>query len=206
MTGSHVERLFISAVLREADHVTPMAAGVNEDWFGVHGPEWGFIAQYVRQHGRCPTVTLFEGKWGDFGVLKKAENVKYLVEELRSAYVYRSLVSLATSTGESLKAGNAPTAVLAQYQAALRQLAVAAFTHIEGFSSGAWNTHLRTSSSPWASCTSIPRKSVIEQGKRAYCSIICLIKERRGHENRDTHTGDIRRFPAQGPRNGGSTT
>jgi replicative DNA helicase len=84
------EQLFISAILREEDHVSPIVNGVSEKWFSAYPKEWAWILRYIDRHRRCPSKTLFKSKFPGF-VLVKSDDVEFCLDELRDDFVNLSL-------------------------------------------------------------------------------------------------------------------
>lgn len=90
--SSKTETLFISAVLRQEDHKTPILAGVRPRWFVTHHDEWDWIARYIDRHRKCPSKALFRSKYPDFQIVQ-SDDVEYTLAELRDEYLKRSVVA-----------------------------------------------------------------------------------------------------------------
>jgi hypothetical protein len=45
--GAKAEQLFISSILRQEDHVTPLTNGVTKNWFSHYQDQWEWIARYI---------------------------------------------------------------------------------------------------------------------------------------------------------------
>jgi replicative DNA helicase len=103
MSSNAVESLLISAVLRQQDHKTPLIEGVDKEWFLSCHSEWEWIANYISRHHKTPSKSLFKATFPDFTILK-ADDVEYCVNEVKQAYLRRSLVTLVDDTLESIKA------------------------------------------------------------------------------------------------------
>ena len=80
--STKTETLFISAVLRQDDHKTPILAGVQPKWFASHYEEWDWIYRYIERHRKCPSNPLFKSKFPDFQIIK-SDDVEYCLDELR---------------------------------------------------------------------------------------------------------------------------
>ena len=100
--SSKTESLFISAVLRQEDHKTPVLAGVHPKWFVSHHEEWDWINRYIDRHRKCPSKTLFRSKFPDFQIVK-SDDVEYCLTELRDEYLRRSLVGAVARSLDQVK-------------------------------------------------------------------------------------------------------
>jgi replicative DNA helicase len=89
---ANAERMFISAVLRQEDHKTPVLAGCNEKWFTTFDQEWSWIYRYIERHRKCPSKALFKSKFPEFTIIK-SDDVDYCLRELKELYIRRTLVS-----------------------------------------------------------------------------------------------------------------
>lgn len=96
------ETLFISAVLRQEDHRTPVLAGVQPKWFATHSEEWEWVNRYIDRHRKCPSKALFRSKFPDFQIVQ-SDDVEYTLAELREDYLRRSLVSAVDSALDDIK-------------------------------------------------------------------------------------------------------
>jgi len=94
--------MFISAILRQEDHQTPVLGGVKPHWFVTHHEEWEWIDRYISRHRKCPSKVLFKDKFPNFTVLK-SDDVEYCLTELRGEYLKRSLVQVVNETVEKIK-------------------------------------------------------------------------------------------------------
>jgi len=102
MSTSQIESLFISAILRQEDHRTPLLEGVESGWFLSFKPEWEWIATFVTRHHKTPSKSLFKATFPDFVILK-ADDVDYCVRELKEAHLRRSVINLLSEVTEMLK-------------------------------------------------------------------------------------------------------
>lgn len=102
MSTAQIETLFISAVLRQQDHRTPMLEGVEPDWFLSCRSEWEWIATFLQRHHKAPSKSLFKATFPDFVILK-ADDVDYCVGQLKEAHLRRSVINLLGSLTEMLK-------------------------------------------------------------------------------------------------------
>lgn len=100
--SSSTESMFISAILRQEDHQTPVLGGVKPHWFVTHSEEWEWIDRYISRHRKCPSKVLFKDKFPNFIVLK-SDDVEYCLAELRGEYLKRSLVQVVNETVEKIK-------------------------------------------------------------------------------------------------------
>ncbi len=100
--SSSTESMFISAILRQEDHQTPVLGGVKPHWFVTHHEEWEWIDRYISRHRKCPSKVLFKDKFPNFTVLK-SDDVEYCLTELRGEYLKRSLVQVVNETVEKIK-------------------------------------------------------------------------------------------------------
>lgn len=119
--SSKTEQLFISAVLRQEDHKTPVFAGVKSSWFTAHRDEWDWVSRYINRHSKCPSKALFKSKFPDFTVLM-SDDVEYCLAELRHEYLSRSLVSMVDKTLDRIKDDEDMTKVMADMQTSLVSL------------------------------------------------------------------------------------
>jgi len=100
--SSKTETLFISAVIRQGDHKTPVLAGVQPHWFASHSDEWDWIGRYIDRHRRCPSKALFRSKFEDFQIVQ-SDDVEYCLGELRDEYLRRSVVAAVDKSLDSIK-------------------------------------------------------------------------------------------------------
>ena len=105
------EVLFISAVLRQGDVLTPMGAGVTKNWFHSHSDEWNWIETYVKRHRKPPSKTLFRDRFSDFTILK-ADDVDYCLGQLKDSHLRFSLIQSVDGVLERLKDQDDPNDVL----------------------------------------------------------------------------------------------
>lgn len=121
--SASVESLFISAVLRQEDHRTPLIEGVSKDWFISHGSEWEWISNYISRHHKTPSKSLFKVTFPNFTILK-SDDVDYCVGELKSAFLRRSLVNLIDESVEQIKAGKDVRSIINDAQREMLHLQV----------------------------------------------------------------------------------
>ena len=105
------EVLFISAVLRQGDVVTPLSNGVTTNWFHSHKEEWDWIEQYIKKQRKCPSKVLFKDRFPDFQLLK-SDDIHYTTRQLRESHVRYSLINSVDETLLRLKDNDDPIAVL----------------------------------------------------------------------------------------------
>jgi replicative DNA helicase len=105
------EVLFISAVLRQGDVVTPLSNGVTTNWFHSHKEEWDWIEQYIKKQRKCPSKVLFKDRFPDFQLLK-SDDIDYTTRQLRESHVRYSLINSVDETLLRLKDNDDPIAVL----------------------------------------------------------------------------------------------
>lgn len=118
---SSIESMFISAVLRQADHQTPVLGGVKKNWFVTSQDEWSWIDRYIQRHQHTPSKVLFKSKFPDF-TLVKSDDVEYCLAELRAEYLRRSVISLFSRTIERVKDEDPMGSVLADLQSSVVSL------------------------------------------------------------------------------------
>jgi replicative DNA helicase len=118
-----IESLFISAVLRQQDHKTPLIEGVEKDWFLTYFSEWEWIHNYISRHHKTPSKSLFKATFPDFTVIK-SDDVDYCIGELKTSFLRRSLVQLIDSSVEKMKSGNDVLGIINHAQQSLMQLQV----------------------------------------------------------------------------------
>lgn len=121
--SASVESLFISAVLRQEDHRTPLIEGVSKDWFISHSPEWEWISNYISRHHKTPSKSLFKVTFPNFTILK-SDDVDYCVGELKSAFLRRSLVNLIDDSVDGIKSGKDVRKIIDDAQRELLHLQV----------------------------------------------------------------------------------
>ena len=105
------EVLFISAVLRQGDIVTPLSAGITSNWFHSHQDEWGWIDGYIKRHRKMPSKTLFRDRFPHFTILK-ADDVEYCLHQLLQSHLRFSLINTMDDVLEKLKDNRDPKDVL----------------------------------------------------------------------------------------------
>lgn len=94
------EVLFISAILRQQDHKTAALHGVAPEWFHSYPTEWQWIEQYIGDHHRCPSKTVFRSRWPDFKIVT-SDDIDYCLGQLRDSHVRHSLgVAIETTIGQ----------------------------------------------------------------------------------------------------------
>lgn len=118
-----IESLFISAVLRQQDHRTPLIEGVEKDWFLTYFSEWEWIQNYISRHHKTPSKSLFKATFPDFTVIK-SDDVEYCIGELKVSFLRRSLVQLIDDSVEKMKSGNDVLGIINSAQQSLMQLQV----------------------------------------------------------------------------------
>ena len=118
---SSVESLLISAILRQQDHKTPLIEGVEKEWFLSHHEEWSWIHNYISRHHKTPSKSLFKATFPDFVVLK-SDDVDYCVQEVKNAYLRRSLVLLIDKSVDGLKNNESIMDILNYSQRTLLEL------------------------------------------------------------------------------------
>lgn len=104
------ELLLISAILRQKDHVTPAARGVNSEMFHAYREAYEWIEGYIAQHRRTPSVGAFRDAFEEV-VLKKVDDVEEYIERVRenhSSIVIRSGLQAVVS---QLKNGDVGAAI-----------------------------------------------------------------------------------------------
>ena len=100
--SSSTESMFISAILRQEDHQTPVLGGVKPHWFVTHRDEWEWIDRYINRHRKCPSKVLFKTKFSDFRMVQ-SDDVEYCLGELRDEYLRRSLVQVVNEAVDKIK-------------------------------------------------------------------------------------------------------
>jgi len=119
--GARDEQLFISSILRQEDHVTPLTNGVTAEWFFHFRSEWEWIARYIDRHRSCPSKTLFKSKFSNFLILK-VDDVEFTTGELRDAFLNKMMIRTMDSALDSIEERKNPQRVLEDLQKALVQL------------------------------------------------------------------------------------
>lgn len=119
--ASQNESLFISAVLRQEDHKSPILAGVKPSWFVSHADEWDWIDRYIRRHNRTPSKSLFKTKFPDFKLLV-SDDVEYCLEELREDHLRRSLVSTVNSVIGKVQDDKPPHEIMSELSTTILNL------------------------------------------------------------------------------------
>lgn len=105
------EVLFLSAVLRQGDVVTPLGSGVTKHWFHSYQDEWEWVDSYVKRHRKCPSKTLFRDRFPGFTILK-SDDVEYTINQLRASHIRFSLIDTVDDVLERLKDSEDPSGVL----------------------------------------------------------------------------------------------
>ena len=100
--SSSTESMFISAIVRQEDHQTPVLGGVKPHWFVTHRDEWEWIDRYISRHRKCPSKVLFKTKFPDFRMVQ-SDDVEYCLGELRDEYLRRSLVQVVNEAVDKIK-------------------------------------------------------------------------------------------------------
>ena len=100
--SSSTESMFISAIVRQEDHQTPVLGGVKPHWFVTHRDEWEWIDRYINRHRKCPSKVLFKTKFPDFRMVQ-SDDVEYCLGELRDEYLRRSLVQVVNEAVDKIK-------------------------------------------------------------------------------------------------------
>ena len=116
--STKTETLFISAVLRQDDHKTPILAGVQPKWFASHYEEWDWIYRYIERHRKCPSKPLFKSKFPDFQIIK-SDDVEYCLDELREDYLRRSMVIAVDQVADQVRDDVPMATVMEQLQSQL---------------------------------------------------------------------------------------
>lgn len=124
--SSNNETMFISAVLRQSDHKTPVLAGVKPNWFATYPEEWDWVNRYINRHRKAPSKALFKSKYPDFQVVR-SDDVEYCIAELRDDYLRRSLVSAVDQVIDKIKDDSEITNVIEELQTKLVTL------HADGY-------------------------------------------------------------------------
>ena len=119
--SQQTEQLFISAVLRQEDHISPILNGVTPKWFSSFPEEWEWVARYIDRHRSCPSKTLFKSKYPKFQLLK-SDDVEYCLGELRDEFVRRSLVKAIDVSIDSISDRDDPAKVLLELQTSLVEI------------------------------------------------------------------------------------
>jgi replicative DNA helicase len=119
--GAKAEQLFISSILRQEDHVTPLTNGVTKNWFSHYQDQWEWIARYIDRHRSCPSKTLFKSKFSNFQILK-VDDVEFTTAELRDAFISKSLVRKVDQALDSIEEQKNPQRVLEELQKSLIDL------------------------------------------------------------------------------------
>lgn len=127
--SAQTETLFISAVLRQSDHMTPVLSGVTPEWFATYSDEWDWISRYIDRHRKCPSKTLFRSKF-DL-TLVQSDDVEYTLGELRDEFLNRSLVAAVDTALNDVQDQQDPAKVLEELSASL--------VRIQGSAAGAAN-------------------------------------------------------------------
>jgi replicative DNA helicase len=112
------EQLFLSAVLRQEDHVSPVLAGVTAKWFSAYPEEWSWVLRYIDRHRRCPSKTLFKSKFTNFQLVN-SDDVEYCLAELKDEFVSRSLVKVMDEALDNITDSKDPAKILESLQSEL---------------------------------------------------------------------------------------
>jgi replicative DNA helicase len=118
---SNTEAMFISAVLRQADHQTPILGGVKPSWFVTHEAEWAWIDKYVQRHRHTPSKVLFKSKFPAFTVLR-SDDVEYCLGELRDEHLNRSLMAAISKAVDRVRDNDPVASILDDMQTSLLNL------------------------------------------------------------------------------------
>lgn len=108
--ATHPEVLLISAVIRNQDHLTPMANGITAAFFHAYGDEWEWIESYTSRHRRTPSREAFLSKFPNF-TLKKADDVAYFCDEVRKGHAQAEMSTLIQDALDAMKNGDVAAAV-----------------------------------------------------------------------------------------------
>lgn len=112
---ANIEAMFISSVLRQEDHQTPVLGGVKKTWFATHPDEWAWVDRYIARHSRTPSKVLFKTKFPEFKILQ-SDDVEYCLAELRDEYMRRSLVGAISTAVDRVRDDEPVSNILADLQ------------------------------------------------------------------------------------------
>lgn len=112
--ATHPEVLLISAVIRNQDHLTPMANGITSSFFHAYEDEWLWIEDYTSRHRRAPSREAFLNKFPSF-TLKKADDVAHFCDEVRTAHAQAEMSTLIQDALDSMKNGDVKAAIRAMH-------------------------------------------------------------------------------------------
>ena len=118
MRQTHPEALLISAVLRQGDHVTPMARGITDSMFHVHRREWKWIERYILRRHRTPSTGSFRMKFPDVH-LYEVDDVDYYCDEVKQSHIRHSLLEKMDGITNAIEEGSDLHQILGGFQSEL---------------------------------------------------------------------------------------
>jgi replicative DNA helicase len=107
----HPEAALLSTMIETRTFQDVIDAGVTKDWFHAYSDEWEYMERFLNRHKSCPTRKAWVRKFPDFD-WQDAEDVKYLVEEVRQSHTRHALLMAIAETTDNIRGGLDPTEAL----------------------------------------------------------------------------------------------
>lgn len=104
------EALLISAVVQTGEVTRPISAGVTQECFTAHRPEWAWIEGFAAHHGQCPSKASFCQAWPEFPLLVTDE-VDHATNQVLDEHVRNRLTAGVKRALEFLADGDSEKAM-----------------------------------------------------------------------------------------------